>query len=56
MLQSVIKNDSDIITDVINSNLHLQITSVLTAGLKENYLGKNKIAEKKIVARFIQST
>ncbi len=45
MLQSVIKNDSDIIKDVINSNLHMQITSALTSGLKEKYLGENKIAE-----------
>lgn len=45
MLQSVIKNDSDIVKDVINSNLHLQITSALTSGLKEKYLGENEIAE-----------
>ncbi len=45
MLQSVIKNDREIINDVIQSNLHLQLTSALTSGLTENYLGENKIAE-----------
>ncbi len=44
MLQSVIKNDKEIINDVIHSNLHLQLTAALTNGLKENYLGENKIA------------